>query len=449
MSSTDAHFIRRCRERVGSFEPFVATGEVRSCVGITIEGAGLRLPVGAVCRIETADRAGPGVIAEVVGFREDRILLMPLQSGEAVAPGARIRSEGRAALSPAGDACLGRVLDGLGEPIDGRGPLSGAVSVPLHAEPAPPLGRDPISEPIDLGVRALNAFVTAGRGMRLGIFAGSGVGKSTLMGQIARFTDAEVAVIGLVGERGREVREFLERDLGDALAHSTVVVATSDEAPLMRVRAAHTATAIAEQFRREGRHVLLLMDSLTRFCFAMREIGLAAGEPPTQRGYTPSVWSALPRLVERAGTAVGGGSITGIYTVLVEGDDPNEPVADAARSVLDGHVFLDRGIAERGQFPPIDVLASVSRVMPAVVSSEHVALARRGRELMATYRRVEDLIAIGAYVEGSDPAVDEARARIEAIHRLLRQAPDEKSGLAQSREQLARVLGVPQRQEAA
>ena len=217
----------------------------------------------------------------------------------------------------------------------------------------------------------------------------------------------------------------------------------------MRVRAAHTATAIAEQFRREGRHVLLLMDSLTRFCFAMREIGLAAGEPPTQRGYTPSVWSALPRLVERAGTAVGGGSITGIYTVLVEGDDPNEPVADAARSVLDGHVFLDRGIAERGQFPPIDVLASVSRVMPAVVSSEHVALARRGRELMATYRRVEDLIAIGAYVEGSDPAVDEARARIEAIHRLLRQAPDEKSGLAQSREQLARVLGVPQRQEAA
>ncbi|MGH0033704.1 MAG: FliI/YscN family ATPase [Myxococcota bacterium] len=442
MSAVNADFVGRCRRRVERFAPYVATGEVRSCVGTTIEGAGLCLPVGAVCRIGTARGEGPGVLAEVVGFREDRFLLMPLQSGEAISPGAPIRIERRAATAPAGQACLGRVLDGLGVPIDGRGPLARPLRVPLHAEPAPPLERDPIAEPIDLGVRSLNTFTTAGRGMRLGIFAGSGVGKSTLMGQVSRFTDAEVAVIALIGERGREVREFLERDLGDALDRSVVVVATSDEAPLMRVRAANTATAIAEQFRREGRHVLLMMDSLTRFCFAMREIGLAAGEPPTQRGYTPSVWSALPKLVERAGTATGSGSITGIYTVLVEGDDNNEPVADAARSVLDGHVVLSREIAERGQFPAVDVLASVSRVMSAVVPREHVALARKGRELLATHRRAEDLIAIGAYVAGSDPAVDEAQQRIGALRGLLEQAPDEACSLGESRLQLARVLGV-------
>ncbi len=334
------------------------------------------------------------------------------------------------------------MLDGLGRPLDGGPPLEGAEPVPLHRRAEPCLARERVLFPLDVGVRAINGLTTVGRGARLGIFAGSGVGKSTLLGMIARYTASDVAVIALIGERGREVREFIERELGDALSRSVVVVATSDTAPLLRVRAAHLATAIAEHFRDTGRHVLLLMDSVTRFCMALREIGLAAGEPPATRGYPPSVWSALPALLERAGTGASGGSVTGIYTVLVEGDDPNEPVADATRAILDGHIALTRELAERGHYPPIDVLASVSRVMDDVVPREHTALARQARELLATYRRVEDLISIGAYAEGSDPAVDRARALRGALEGFLRQGRDEPSDLEASRSGLARVLGV-------
>lgn len=406
------------------------SGRVRACAGNVIEGEGLRPKVGSLCSIE--DEEGGHIAAEVVGFRSDSFLLMPLVSGVGLAPGARIHLERAQASVPVGEACLGRVLNGLGEPIDGRGPLVGATRGALYRSPEDPLRRAPIREPLDLGVRALNAFVSAGRGMRLGIFAGSGVGKSTLLGQIARFTAADVVVIALVGERGREVGEFLERDLGSALRRATVVVATSDEAPIMRLRAANAATAIAESYRDEGKQVLLLMDSLTRFCFASREVGLAAGEPPATRGYPPSVWSALPRLLERAGTNENGGSITGIYSVLVEGDDPNEPVADAARSILDGHIVLSRELAERGHFPPVDVLASISRVMGNVVNDGHRATAERAREALATYRRAEDLIAIGAYAAGSDPKIDAAQKAMGPLAEFLKQAPDERSLLAES-----------------
>jgi FliI/YscN family ATPase len=436
----DAAFLASCRTRLAAARPLRADGRVCSLVGNVIEGEGLRAPLGAVCSIEP-EPGSPSFVAEVVGFRGERMLLMPLVEQPAVGPGARIRFRQLHPVVAAGEACLGRVLDGLGAPLDGGPPLVDPDWAPLYRRPEHPLRRERVRQPLDLGVRALNALATVGRGARIGIFAGSGVGKSSLLGQIARFTSADVNVIALVGERGREVRDFIEGDLGDALARSVVVVATGDQAPLLRVRAAHAATAIAERFRDSGRHVLLLMDSVTRFCMAQREIGLAAGEPPTTRGYTPSVWSRLPRLLERAGTAAGGGSITGIYSVLVEGDDPNEPVADAARAILDGHVLLSRELAEHGHFPAIDVLASVSRVMPDVTGAGQQALARRARELLATYRRAEDLISIGAYVAGSDPRIDEARRLRDPLNAFLRQGRDERASLEETRAGLAALLG--------
>lgn len=437
----DTAFFESCRARLSQVEPLVADGRVHAIVGHVIEAEGLvGAPVGSLCRIQSGDGTRR-TTAEVVGFRAGRFLLMPLEAHDGLGPQDRIRRLRTQATVPAGSPCLGRVLNGLGRPLDGGPPLANAEPAPLDRSPEPALGRTRVREPLDLGVRAINAFLTAGRGARLGIFAGSGVGKSTLLGQIARNTDADVIVIALIGERGREVRDFLERDLGAALSRSVVVVATSDEAPLLRVRAAQAATAVAERFRDEGRHVLLLMDSLTRFCMAMREIGLAAGEPPATRGYTPSVWARLPRLLERAGTSTGRGSITGIYTVLVEGDDPNEPVADAARSMLDGHVVLSRTLAERGHYPAIDVLASVSRVMPDVVSRDHLAAAIRAREHLAVYRHAEDLIAIGAYAEGSDPKVDAARRIEPALRRFLMQGVDERGSLAESARDLAALLG--------
>ncbi len=437
----DTGFFENCRARVAGYEPVAADGRVCSLIGIVLEGEGLRVPVGAICRVES-ESGGNAFSAEVIGFREDRFLLMPLADHSGIGPGASIRLSHRREYVPAGDVCLGRVLDGLGEPIDGRGALEHADSVPLYRKPEDPLRRERIEKPIDLGIRAINGMLTVGRGARMGIFAGSGVGKSTLLGSIARNTEADVNVIALVGERGREVREFIERDLGDGLANSVVVVATGDEAPLLRVRAAHLATAIAEDFRDRGRHVLLLMDSVTRFCLALREIGLAVGEPPTTRGYTPSVWSQLPRLLERAGTSTGSGSITGIYTVLVEGDDPNEPVSDATRAILDGHISLTRELAEAGHFPAIDVLASVSRVMPDVVAPEHRALAQQAREVLATYRKAEDLISVGAYVSGSDPEVDRARALEGPLRNFLCQTGDEQVNLEESLQSLASALGA-------
>ncbi len=436
----DAAFFAACQRRIASLTPYEHAGRVCAVMGSAVEVEGLAgARVSSLCRVEPG-HGGVGFAAEVVGFRDGRHLLMPLETGHGVAPGWRVVSSGARALVPAGPATLGRVLDGLGRPIDGGPPLLDADPVPLHRAPEPTLTRPRIDQPLDVGVRAINALLTAGRGARLGLFAGSGVGKSTLLGQIARYTACDVAVIALIGERGREVRDFLERDLAAARARSVVVVATSDESAALRVRAARAATAIAEGFRDDGQHVLLLMDSVTRFCTALREIGLAAGEPPATRGYPPSMWSALPALLERAGTAASGGSITGIYTVLVEGDDQLEPVADAARSLLDGHVVLTRELAERGHFPPIDVLSSVSRVMPDVSGETQRVDAGRAREALATYRAAEDLIASGAYAPGSDPRIEEARRLEPRLRALMRQAPDERVNLSTSVAELAAAL---------
>lgn len=436
----DPAFFAACHDRLAGFEPYERAGRVSAVVGAAIEVEGLGdARVGSLCRVESG-RGGSGFAAEVVGFRDDRHLLMSLEAGHGVAPGWRVASSGAPALVPAGPALLGRVIDGLGRPIDGGPPLLAADPAPLHRAPESALTRPRIDAPLDVGVRAINALSTLGRGARMGLFAGSGVGKSTLLGQIARFTACDVAVIALIGERGREVRDFLERELASSRTRSVVVVATSNENAALRVRAARAATAIAERFRDDGQHVLLLMDSVTRFCTALREIGLAAGEPPATRGYPPSMWSALPALLERAGTSVSGGSITGIYTVLVEGDDHLEPVADAARSLLDGHIVLARELAERGQFPPIDVLASVSRVMADVSDDAQRTAAGRAREALATYRAAEDLIAAGAYAPGSDPRIEEARRLEPRLQALLRQAPEERASLSASVAALAAAL---------
>ena len=423
---------------LSSWNPFEVLGEVCSLIGLLVEVAGLELAVGSICEIDRGDR---WIDAEVIGFRNDRALALPLENLDGLRVGACVRPTRTGGMAPYGSACLGRVLDGMGRPIDGGPPLAGRVEMrPLDAAPASTVSRARIDAPLDLGLRAVNAFATVGQGMRMGIFAGSGVGKSTLLGQLAGEADVDVSVIALIGERRREVREFLERDLGDALSRSVVIVSTSDEAAPMRTRAARLASAVAEGFRDDQQRVLLLMDSLTRFCTAQREIGLAAGEPPTTRGFTPSVWSALPKLLERAGTCEGAGSITGLYTVLVEGDDMNEPVADAARSLLDGHLELKREIAARGQFPAIDVLSSVSRVMPDISTENHRSLAVQCRKALSTYRRAEDLIAVGAYQAGSDPEIDRACEMMPRLDRFLSQGRGEFLALPECVEELARVV---------
>lgn len=442
----DADFYSAAAALGRDFPVFERAGRVRGVVGLLVEVEGLRPPIGAFCEIDSEGAPEATLPAEVVGFRDEVTLVMPLGPLHGLCVGAKVRVRGTADAVPSGVATLGRVLDGLGRPIDGGGPIGHDTTMPLEAEPVPTVGRARIEHPLDLGLRALNTFSTIGQGMRIGIFAGSGVGKSTLLGQLASQAEVDVSVIALIGERRREVREFIERDLGDALSRSVVVVSTSDEPAPMRTRAARTATAIAEGFRDQGRRVLLMMDSLTRFCTAQREIGLATGEPPTTRGYTPSVWSQLPKLVERAGTTSGPGSITGLYTVLVEGDDMNEPVADAARSLLDGHVELSRKIAERGRFPAVDVLSSVSRVMPDVTDERHRTLARRARQLMATYRDAEDLISVGAYQQGTDPEIDRAREAWPALQAYLTQPRGEVSSIEEGLAQLEALLpveGVP------
>ena len=399
-------------------------GRVVQVVGLVAESQGPDVRVGDLCRISFRGDSH-GLDAEVVGFRGDRVLLMPLGDLREIGPGCDVIAMDRPLGVPVGESLLGRILDGLGHPLDDKGPLVTTDFYPLHADPPHPLRRQMVEKPLSVGVKVIDGLLTLGTGQRIGIFSGSGVGKSTLLGMMARYTSADVNVISLVGERGREVREFLERDLGEeGLARSVVVIATSDQPPLIRLKAALTATAIAEFFRDDGKNVLLMMDSITRVARAQREIGLAIGEPPATRGYTPSVFEFLPQLLERAGAAEYG-SITGVYTVLVEGDDMNEPVADTVRGVLDGHVVLSRKIAARNFYPAVSVLESVSRVMPAVVSPEHFGSAGRVRDLMATYAESEDLINIGAYKTGANPRVDWALKHLGSVRSFLMQRVDE------------------------
>lgn len=412
----------------------VLEGRLTDVVGLLFEARGVVASLGDVCEIETGRSPGAersvgwsrSIEAEVVGLRGDRTLLMTLtDAAPGLAVGARVRRVGRGAMVDVGDALLGRVLDGLGRPIDGRPPPQTWESRPLHAAPPSPLARAPIDTPLPTGVRAVDAMLTLGKGQRIGIFAGGGVGKSTLLGMMVKNAAVDVAVVALCGERGREVEEFVRNTLGDkGLARSVVVAATSADAPLLRARVALQATAIAEHFRDAGKNVLLVMDSLTRYAMALREIGLATGEPPTTKGYTPSVFAALPRLLERAGTSTGKGSITGLYTVLVEGDDLSDPIADAARAILDGHIVLRRAIAERGMFPAIDVPASISRVMSFVASPERRKSAQRARALLAAHREAEDLVAIGAYKAGASARLDEAIAKMPKLEAFLSQDAD-------------------------
>ena len=424
MSGDSAFSLAPYLDKVTQVDCLPVVGRVVRTVGLLIESDGPRARVGDLCELQGGPNDAP-LTVEVVGFREGRLLSVPLGGTGGIRAGDRIVARGSMAVVPVGPELLGRVVDGLGKPIDGLGPVKTAESYPLIPPPINPLARDPIVAPLGTGVRAIDGMLTCGRGQRLGLFGGSGVGKSTLLGMMARGTAAEIAVIALVGERGREVRGFLEHDLGpEGLRRSVVVVSTSDNPPLMRMRAAYAATAIAEYFRDQGKNVLLMMDSLTRFAMAQREVGLAAGEPPTAKGYPPSVFALLPSLLERAGNLRGRGSITGLYTVLVEGDDTNEPVADNVRAILDGHVVLSRALASRNHYPAIDILQSVSRTMPDVTDVEHRLKSGRVRDWMAVIRENEDLISVGAYVPGSNPRVDEAFAKRQAIDDFLRQPSD-------------------------
>lgn len=404
---------------------FNQLGKVVKIVGLTIESVGPDAKLNDLCRIIMDQETGNSVMAEVVGFRDKRLLLMPFDNVEGIGVGCIVENTGHPLTVRVGDALLGHTLDGIGRPTDcAEIPLS--AESPVEAQPPDPMSRKIIDEVLPLGVKAVDGLLTVGKGQRIGIFAGSGVGKSTLLGMFARNTKADINVIALIGERGREVREFVERDLGEeGMKRSVVVVATSDKPALIRNKAAKTATAIAEYFRSQGKDVLLMMDSLTRFSMAQREIGLASGEPPVTRGYPPSVYSEMPKLLERAGTDVCG-SITGLYTVLVDGDDFNEPITDTARSILDGHIMLSRRLGHKNHYPAIDVLQSISRVMSSIASGEHKALAGRLKNVLATYNEAEDLINIGAYKSGSNREIDYAVAKIEAVNAFLRQTTEEK-----------------------
>ena len=441
-AARDRHLLsalRTARARVGEAQTVVIEGQLKRVTGLTLEAVGCQARLGSRVNVLNAD--GGAVEAEVVGFSGERTYLMPIGDLRGVQANARVVPQAKAPTVPAGPGLLGRVLDGEGRPLDDLGRLN-CDRANISSAPINPLAREPITEPLDTGVRAINSLLTVGRGQRLGLFAGTGVGKSTLLGMMTRFTNADVIVVGLVGERGREVRDFIDHSLGEEGRKRAVVVATpADRSPMQRLRGAWLATSIAESFRDRGQNVLLLMDSLTRVAQAQREIGLAIGEPPTTRGYPPSVFALIPRLVERAGNGTrGGGSITAIYTVLTEGDDPNDPIADTARGVLDGHILLSRQIAESGIFPAIDVEASISRVMHSIVPSEHQQLARRFRALVSTYQRNRDLIAIGAYQRGADPRVDEALALWPKIEAFLRQDVSEGSNFEASRSALAALF---------
>lgn len=433
--------IGKFTEAVQNCQSMKLIGKVTQVIGLVIESQGPTVSLGELCYIKSHFPDVLPIPAEVVGFREGYVMLMPVGEMQGIGPGCEVVSAQKTLNVKVGSELLGRVLDGLGNPMDDKGPLLCKTEYPLQADPPPPLTRPRIKDNLYVGVRAIDGLITMGEGQRIGIMAGSGVGKSTLLSMIARNTEADISVIALVGERGREVRDFIERDLGEeGMKRSVVVVATSDQPALVRIKGAMTATAIAEYFRDHGHKVVLMMDSVTRFAMAQREVGLTIGEPPATRGYTPSVFALLPRLLERAGTSEKG-SITGIYTVLVDGDDMNEPIADAVRSILDGHIVLSRKIAAQNHFPAIDIMPSVSRVMNEVVSPEHLKAAQQMRQLMAVYRDAEDLIHIGAYVKGSSAKIDEAVQKIDAINAFLCQGIFEVDSYADTEKKLIAISG--------
>lgn len=451
-----------CGEVIQRVPPWVVTGRLTRVAGLVMEAVGIKAPVGSVCVIYLPD--GQKVDAEVVGFSGEKLLLMPSTDVYGVQPGAKVGLidiefplvhsgaslgtkkqpvEDRVKHVPVGPELLGRVVDGAGRPLDNLGPMHLQDRVPLYSKPINPLNRAPITETLDVGVRSINSLLPVGRGQRMGLFAGSGVGKSVLLGMMARYTTADINVVGLIGERGREVKEFIEHILGpEGMARSVVVASPADTPPLSRLQGAAYATAIAEYFRDQGKNVLLMMDSLTRFAQAQREIALAVGEPPATRGYPPSVFAKIPQLVERAGNGTeGGGSITAFYTVLVEGDDQMDPIADATRAILDGHIVLSRTLADSGHYPAIDIEGSISRVMPVLLSERELELVRRFKQRYTRYQRSRDLISVGAYVRGADPELDEAIAIYPKLELFLRQQINEKFDVASSRADLDLLLG--------
>jgi len=415
-------------------------GRVNRVVGTVIEGNGPGSSVGSLCDIYPNDNIDP-IRAEVVGFKKNSVFLMPIGSLNGIAPGSKIVAVKTKPVIKVGNGLLGRIIDGMGNPIDGKGPIKLDEEMPIYADPINPLERSRINEPLDVGIKAINGLLTCGKGQRIGVFAGSGVGKSVLLGMIARHTTADVNVIALIGERGREVREFLEKDLGEeGLKKSVVIAATSDQPPLIRIRGAFIATAIAEYFRNQCKNTMFMMDSVTRFAMAQREVGLATGEPPTTKGYTPSVFALLPRLLERAGSISDKGSITGFYAVLVEGDDMNDPVADAVRSILDGHIVLSRNLTTQNHYPAIDVLESLSRVMIDVVPQEHMVFSRKLVEILDAYKQSEDLIKIGAYVKGINKDTDYAISMIDKINDFLKQDIDKQFSMEDTINIMAKLL---------
>ncbi len=428
-------------QRAGQNLPLVVAGKLTRMVGLTLEAVGCQAAIGGRCVIESTHTKP--VEAEVVGFHDDRLYLMPIGELQGLGPNAKVVPTHRVCDVQVGAQLLGRVLDGAGQPLDGRGPIQAERRVALTGRPINPLARAPIREPLDVGVRAINGLLSVGRGQRMGLFAGSGVGKSVLLGMMTRYTNADVIVVGLIGERGREVKEFVQNILGEEGLSRAVVVATpADTSPLMRMHGAMLATSVAEYFRDQGKQVLLLMDSLTRFAQAQREIALAIGEPPATKGYPPSVFAKLPQLVERAGTGDRGGSITAFYTVLAEGDDQNDPIADAARAILDGHIVLSRELADAGHYPAIDVEASISRVMVDIVAPEHERAARRFKQVYSSYRQNRDLISVGAYQRGSDARIDEAIAMYPRLSGFLQQNMRERQSWNDSLAGLATALGA-------
>ena len=453
-------YLRDCSAVLALTEPMQVSGRVTRVTGLVMEAIGLKLAVGSACSIPLP--GGTRIEAEVVGFDDDKLFLMPQSDVEGVVPGTRVfpvetaqslpragsvehprrRPSDRARHLPVGDELLGRVLDGAGRPLDSLGPVVTNHAAPLNVRAVNPLSRAPITETLDVGVRAINSILTVGRGQRMGLFAGSGVGKSVLLGMMARYTSADVIVVGLIGERGREVKEFIEQILGTVgLARSVVVAAPADTPPLMRLQGAAYATTIAEHFRDQGKNVLLIMDSLTRYAMAQREIALAIGEPPATKGYPPSVFAKLPILVERAGNGrEGGGSITAFYTVLTEGDDQQDPIADSARAILDGHIVLNRTLAEAGHYPAIDVEQSISRAMHSITTPEHQKLMRRLKQLFSRYERSRDLISVGAYNAGTDPVLDEAIRLRSKIESFLQQDISERSDIAESLRELSALF---------
>jgi flagellum-specific ATP synthase len=426
-------------KKVESINPVKRYGKVKQVIGLTIESHGPSLEIGQLCCIKRFDKK-EDILAEVVGFKDDRLVLMPLGSMEGIGSGSEVVDKGEKFKLPVGNKLLGRILDGLGRPMDGKGPVEAEDYYPVINNPPHPLKREKIREVISLGIKAVDGLITCGKGQRMGIFSGSGVGKSTLLGMIARNAEVDVNVIALIGERGREVREFIEDDLGEeGLKKSVVIVATSDKPALIRTKGAFVATAIAEYFREKGKDVLLLMDSLTRFAMAQREVGLAAGEPPVARGYTPSVFAVLPKLLERTGTS-NRGSITGLYSVLVDGDDLDEPISDSVRGNQDGHIVLSRSLANKNHYPAIDVLKSVSRLMPDIVTQQHMEAASNIKKILAQYNEAEDLINIGAYSKGSNKDIDYAIEKIDLINDFLRQKTKQKVSFDETLDKMFSIL---------